>query len=87
MDNFEPYNELLAIDTNIPVLLMTAFVLQGHIYQGWQILRMCYCFYCHVQETDEETEEWFKLWRRSTKDQQCCGGHEERVKPRGNVSS
>ncbi len=31
MDNFDPYNVLLAITTNIPVLLMTAFVLQGHI--------------------------------------------------------
>ncbi len=31
MDNFDPYNVLLAIATNIPVLLMTAFVLQGHI--------------------------------------------------------
>ncbi len=30
MDNFEPYNVLLSIATNIPVLLMTAFVLQGH---------------------------------------------------------
>ncbi len=28
--NFEPYNVLLAIATNIPVLLMTDFVLQGH---------------------------------------------------------
>ncbi len=27
----DPYNVLLAIATNIPVLLMTAFVLQGHI--------------------------------------------------------
>ncbi len=26
--NFDPYNVLLAISTNIPVLLMTAFVLQ-----------------------------------------------------------
>ncbi len=32
MDNFEPYNVLLSIATNIPVLLMTAFVLQGHIW-------------------------------------------------------
>ncbi len=31
MYNFDPYNVLLAIDTNISVLLMTAFVLQGHI--------------------------------------------------------
>ncbi len=31
MDNFEPCNVLLSIATNIPVLLMTAFVLQGHI--------------------------------------------------------
>ncbi len=31
MYNFDPYNILLSIATNIPVLLMTAFVLQGHI--------------------------------------------------------
>ncbi len=30
--NFDPYNVLLSIATNIPVLLMTAFVLQGHKY-------------------------------------------------------
>ncbi len=30
MYNFDPYNVLLTIATNIPVLLMTAFVLQGH---------------------------------------------------------
>ncbi len=33
--NFDPYNVLLAIATNIPVLHMTAFVLQGsHIYDN-----------------------------------------------------
>ncbi len=32
MDNFDSYNVLLSIATNIPVLLMTAFVLQGHKY-------------------------------------------------------
>ncbi len=32
MYNFDPYNVLLAIATNIPVLLMTAFMLQGHIF-------------------------------------------------------
>ncbi len=31
MYNFDPYNVLLSIATNISVLLMTAFVLQGHI--------------------------------------------------------
>ncbi len=31
MYNFDRHNVLLAIATNIPVLLMTAFVLQGHI--------------------------------------------------------
>ncbi len=30
--NFEPYTVLLDIATNIPVLLMTASVLQGHIF-------------------------------------------------------
>ncbi len=34
MDNFDPYNVLLAIATNIPVLLMTGFVVQGHIWLG-----------------------------------------------------
>ncbi len=32
MYNFESYNVLLAIATNIAVLLMTAFVLQGHTF-------------------------------------------------------
>ncbi len=32
MYNFDSYNVLLAIATNIPVLLMNAFVLQAHIY-------------------------------------------------------
>ncbi len=43
MDNFEPYNVLLAIATNIPVLLMTAFVLQGHIWFvgiGWKMTEL-----------------------------------------------
>ncbi len=36
MYNFDSYNVLLVIATNIPVLLMTAFVLQGHIYTAVQ---------------------------------------------------
>ncbi len=32
MYNFEPYNVLLSIATNIAELLMTASVLQGHRY-------------------------------------------------------
>ncbi len=32
MYNFDPYNVLLSIATNIPVLLMTAFVLQGQTH-------------------------------------------------------
>ncbi len=32
MDNFDPYSVLLAIATNIPQRLKTAFVLQGHIF-------------------------------------------------------
>ncbi len=31
MDNFDPYNVFLANATNIPVLLMTGFVVQGHM--------------------------------------------------------
>ncbi len=35
MYNFDPYNVLLSIATNIAVLLMTASVLQGHIYNSY----------------------------------------------------
>ncbi len=33
MYNFDPYNVLLVIATNIPLLLKTGVVLQGHIYR------------------------------------------------------
>ncbi len=33
MDHFDPYNVFLAIATNIPQRLKTAFVLQAHIYE------------------------------------------------------
>ncbi len=42
MYNFDPYNVLLAIATNIPVLLMTAFVL---IY-------VCFSLYCEITEPE-----------------------------------
>ncbi len=32
MDNFDPYNLLVAIATNVPQQLQTDFVVQGHIY-------------------------------------------------------
>ncbi len=32
INNFDPYNVLLAIATNKSVLLMTGFVVQGHIF-------------------------------------------------------
>ncbi len=34
MYNFDTYSVFLAIAKNISVLLMTAFVLQGHIYKN-----------------------------------------------------
>ncbi len=36
--NFDPYNVLLAIVTNIPQRLKTAFVVQGHIYHTVQVV-------------------------------------------------
>ncbi len=41
MDNFDPYNIFLAIATYIPVLLMTGFVVQDHIYT-----KSCYVLLC-----------------------------------------
>ncbi len=32
INNFDSYNVFLAVATNIPVLIMTDFVVQGHIY-------------------------------------------------------
>ncbi len=40
MDNFDPYNVLLAIATNIPVLLMTVFVLQGMLFSSGHYTRI-----------------------------------------------
>ncbi len=39
---FDPYSVLLAIATNIPVLLMTGFVVQSHI---WNHIVKRYQFY------------------------------------------
>ncbi len=46
MYHFDPYNVLLAIATNIPVLLMTAFVLQGHILTP--TTQMCIKIFCRI---------------------------------------
>ncbi len=43
MYNFDSYNVLLSIATNIPVLLMTALVLQGHILYPDR------CYFCFQQ--------------------------------------
>ncbi len=45
MYNFEPYNVLLSIATNIAVLLMTASVLQGHRYDSFTDLCLMFCSY------------------------------------------
>ncbi len=37
MDNFDSYNVLLAIATNIPVQFKSGFVVQGHIFY-WTVL-------------------------------------------------
>ncbi len=47
MDYFDPYNVLLAIATNIPMLLMTGFIVQGHICL--ELLRTCFtCKQCLI---------------------------------------
>ncbi len=38
MYNFDLYNVLLAIATNIPVLLMTGFVVQGHKWHFFKLI-------------------------------------------------
>ncbi len=43
MYNFDPYNVFLAIATNIQVLIMTGFVLKGHICEFYNNLMVWYC--------------------------------------------
>ncbi len=43
MYNFDSYNVLLSIATNIPVLLMAAFVLQGHKYENTEKFNIISC--------------------------------------------
>ncbi len=47
-DNFDPYNVLLAIAINIAVLLMTAFVLQGHILIPYSALAFLHPLILHI---------------------------------------
>ncbi len=60
MYNFDPYSVLLSISTNIPVLLMTVFVLQGHMCErvSRSVVKNMFfsdfCFSCH-------TKLWFIL--------------------------
>ncbi len=46
-NNFDPYNVFLAIATNIPQRLKTAFVVQGHILYAC-IFIYTYNTYLHV---------------------------------------
>ncbi len=54
IDNFDTYNVLLAITTNIPMLLMTGFMVQGHkcvilwgnnVYYQYSYLQISECCY------------------------------------------
>ncbi len=45
MYNFDPYNVLLSISTNIAVLLMTAFVLQRRILQCFFAEFLLFCLF------------------------------------------
>ncbi len=53
MYNFDPYNVLLSIATNIPVLLMTAFVLQGHISVYLSVYLSIYLYWTCIQAKSE----------------------------------
>ncbi len=44
MYNFDPYNVLLSIATNIAVVLMTASVLQGHVLLITSTPQVMLCF-------------------------------------------
>ncbi len=62
MDNFDPYNVLLSIATNIPVLLMTASVLQEHIWS----------FQLYFMVVIVECETLLSLWTELLRNEVCC---------------
>ncbi len=49
MDYFDPYSVLLAIATNIPVLLMTGIVVQGHILKLYIYIYIYMYVYVYVK--------------------------------------
>ncbi len=66
MYNFDPYNVLLSIATNIPVLLMTAFVLQGHILGLNDTVKKTdiaiFCFSANILQYDKNTD-YSSIWK------------------------
>ncbi len=61
MYNFDPYNVLLAIATNIAVLLMTAFVLQGHLLTIGErygvFVRFSLCCLLQICDDDDDDDD------------------------------
>ncbi len=57
--NFEPYNVLLDIATNIPVLLMTAFVLQANIHT--HVTSLSYVQNCNLSPKKTLLEHFTKI--------------------------
>ncbi len=57
MYNFEPYNVLLSIATNIAVLLMTASVLQGHRYDSFTDSCLMFCSYRVISQRKSPLKE------------------------------
>ncbi len=53
MYNFDPYNVLLAIATNTPVLLMDGFVLQSHICVTFSFgfIDFKFAFHCFLSDS------------------------------------
>ncbi len=59
MYNSDPYNVLLSIATNIAVLLMTAFVLQGHKCEKSQVFMEIFKTY---DPTQSESQREFMMF-------------------------
>ncbi len=56
--NFDPYNVFLAIATNILVLFMNGFVVQGHIFHGNDHSFLHSAHYYKNEELDVGLHTW-----------------------------
>ncbi len=86
--NFDPYNAFLAIATNIPVLLMTDFVIQGHKYCIYPFYKLSSTLLIGIRsekgrqlhfKASMQKQTWKETWGFGEKNKRLLGHSSELV--------